>query len=986
MLLCFERVERLYMHSNKEYLNCKEAADLLGISVSTLRRWSDDETLPCHRVGKGSYRKYKYDDVIRIKKEMYGEESVPESFASPVNKTITENISAQAHPAHYLMHKYWGRKAHNVVNTYISNFTQEGDTVLEPFMGSGVTVIESIKLNRKVIGIDINPISTFIVKNTIDNVDLNHFTSEYNRIRNLLFSEYKGLYETACPYCESASYIETAIWENDQLVRIKGVCTNHGVFIKDAKKSDIETYGKCTSLKNKMISENSISYPTDSIMQYVKRSGRTRIDELFTDRALIILSRLRQLIMAVEEESIRNLLLFCFTSMLSNVSRMLPGDKEKATYKSGWVISKFWTPKIHTERNIFSCLDLRYSAILKGKRELENINSDLATLYTADASNLSMIESNSIDYIFTDPPYGESIAYLALSHFWNSWLCSCVDYEDEIIIDPYRSKGYDDYSQRAQKAYSELYRVLKEGHYMSFTFNNRDLNVWKAILDACKNAGFILENIVMQEQAVSSGTQGINKKNTLTGDFVYNFKKDSTIVNQKVVSVADAKTFISDCINEFVDSNNGATPTEIYEYIIPIIVENNAYTDANGDVINIEKILKESFEYVEDTNADSRLGESHKWIKTDKKICALDLFAGAGGMSEGVRNAGIKVIAAIEFNAQIAETYKYNHPETKMMIGDIRDITAEEVEGIFKEKHCNCNVIFGGPPCQGFSMAGNRIRSKVSFLEDPRNLLFKEYIRMVEHLRPEVFVIENVPGILNYNNGAVKDEIYKTFKEMGYNIDSKVLCAADYGVPQLRQRAIFIGNRLGINPSSLFPIPTHTPETYVTVYDAICDLPPLEAGQGTEQTPYLKDIELTEYQRRMVSDKDYVYNHMSANHKPEVIEILKLVKQGQTMKDLPEKYHTKSVHSGAYGRMDYSKPAYTLTTRLNTPSVGRITHPVQNRTITPREAARIQSFPDSYRFLGDITSVGMQIGNAVPPLLAQSIAERIVEILSGHID
>ena len=973
------------MSGNKEYLNCKETAELLGISVSTLRRWSDTGDIQCYRVGKANYRKYKYDEVAQLKRKMYGEESVPETKTNSNDKTITENITAQAHPAHYLMHKYWGRKAHNVVSTYISTFTQEGDTILEPFMGSGVTVIESIKLNRKVIGIDINPISTFIVENTINNVDLNHFASEYTRIRNTLFSEFHSLYETVCPYCGQKSYIETAIWENDLLVRIKGVCPTHGVFITDARKNDIETYDYCTSLKKTLLKEKKISYPTDNIMQYVKRSGRKRIDELFTDRALIILSRLRTLILEVQDASIRNLLLFCFTSMLSNVSRMLPGDKEKATYKSGWVISKFWTPKINTERNIYSCLDLRYSAILKGKRELEGINSDLATLYTADASKLSMVDSNSIDYIFTDPPYGESIAYLALSHFWNSWLSSCVDYDDEIIIDPYRNKGYEDYAHRTEMAYSELFRVLKDGHYMSFTFNNRDLNVWKAILDACKKAGFILENIVMQEQAVSSGTQGINRKNTLTGDFVYNFKKDTSVKNSQPVSVVDATTFITDCINEFIESNNGATPTEIYEYIIPIIVENDAYTDSNGDVINIEKILKKSFDYVETVSDDSKLGESYKWIKNNKKICALDLFAGAGGMSEGVKKAGIDVVAAIEFNKQIAETYEYNHPETKMMVGDIRDIDAEDVESLFDKKQCSCNVIFGGPPCQGFSMAGNRIRSKVSFLEDPRNLLFKEYIRMVERLRPEVFVIENVPGILNYNNGAVKNEIYSTFKDLGYKIDSKVLCAADYGVPQLRQRAIFIGNRLGISPELFFPEPTHTPDTYVTVYDAISDLPPLEAGQGVELTPYQEGVELTEYQRKMVSNNSFVYNHMSSNHKPEVIELLKLIKQGETMKDLPEKYHTKSVHSGAYGRMDYSKPAYTLTTRLNTPSVGRITHPIQNRTITPREAARIQSFPDEYRFLGDITSVGMQIGNAVPPLLAQKIAERIIEILSSYL-
>lgn len=367
-----------------------------------------------------------------------------------------------------------------------------------------------------------------------------------------------------------------------------------------------------------------------------------------------------------------------------------------------------------------------------------------------------------------------------------------------------------------------------------------------------------------------------------------------------------------------------------------------------------------------------------------KQLNALDLFAGAGGFSQGITQAGVNVVAAIEFNSQIAETYKYNHPDTEVIVDDIKNISADSIVKMFNDKGLSCDLIFGGPPCQGFSMAGNRIRSKVSFLEDSRNYLFKEYIKMVEKLRPLVFVIENVPGILNYNDGAVKKEIYDTFKHMGYAIESKVICAADYGVPQIRKRAIFIGNRIGIDPLTLFPSTTHNTSNYVTVRDAISDLPVVSAGTGTDETPYNPNANLSEYQRKLISSRGFVHNHVSSHHKPETIKLLSMIKQGQTMKDLPEEYRTKSVHSGAYGRMEYDKPAYTLTTRLNTPSVGRITHPEQNRTITPREAARIQSFPDDYVFIGDITSVGMQIGNAVPPLLAQKIAEQIIKTINSQ--
>lgn len=609
------------MYSNEKYLSTQETADLLSVSPSTVRRWVDDEILECCRVGKSQYRKFEYQKVMDLREKYYGESDTSHINVSKREETkeikaISENIKANAHPAHYLMHKYWGRKPHNVVSNYIENYTNENDIVLEPFMGSGVTVIEALKLKRRAVGIDINPMSKFIVQNTINKVDLNLFTSKFNEIMDIVKGIYEILYETQCPICGKKSTIETAVWNIDTLSRIKGVCPEHGTFVKDADEFDKIKYESCVKMKETMLSESKISYPTEPIMKYVKRSGRETIDELFSDRALIILSEIREKINQVQEKEIRDLLMFCFTSMLSNVSRMLPGDLEKSTYKSGWVISKFWTPKIHTERNVFMCMNLRYKAVLKGKKELLEIDDALADIKTGDSSCLKNIKDNSIDYIFTDPPYGESIAYLALSQFWNSWLQKDIDYEDEIIIDPYRNKNYDDYATRTQNAYKELYRVLKPDHYMSFTFHNRDLNVWKAILDACNNAGFILENIILQEQAVSSGTQGINRKNTLTGDFVYNFVKKQNAICEKE-TVENAEEYVAELVEKYITQNNGATPSELYEYLIPLIVKKNAYTDNKGNVISVENILKNRYEYVEITK-NNRLGGAYKWVQKEK--------------------------------------------------------------------------------------------------------------------------------------------------------------------------------------------------------------------------------------------------------------------------------------------------------------------------------------------------------------------------------
>ncbi|WP_338839173.1 DNA methyltransferase (plasmid) [Kurthia gibsonii] len=456
--------------------------------------------------------------------------------------------------------------------------------------------------------------SKFIALNTVSNVDLKDYTNIANSILSTVSQKLNRLYETKCPHCEGIGYIETAIWENDVITRIKGKCINDGTFIKDADGYDRSIYEEIHKEKLKLDADGSISYPKDKVLKYVKRSGKESIDELFTSRALIILSNLRNAIFEVEDEEIKSLLLFTFTSMLANVSNMLPGDIEKATYKSGWVISKFWTPKIHTERNIFHCFKLRMKAIVKGKNELLDVSQDLLTYENQDSSNLHFLEDNSIDYIFTDPPYGESIAYLALSQFWNSWLNNDVDYENEIIVDSYRNKDYIDYAQRMLNTFRELYRVLKPGHYLSFTFHNRDLNVWKSVIDAYKDAGFILQEIILQEQAVSSGTQGINKMNTLTGDFVYTLWKpfEQNSVEQNKHENRDNIEFLKQLISNIITTHKTITPSKLYEKLIPIVTKEECYFDENGKVIDIEKILKENYQYIKD-ESNTKLGDYYVW-------------------------------------------------------------------------------------------------------------------------------------------------------------------------------------------------------------------------------------------------------------------------------------------------------------------------------------------------------------------------------------
>lgn len=972
----------------EKYLTTKEVSEILNISESTVKRYSEYGYIKFVRIKTGHRRYIKESvDNYLIEQNIHASENM----GNDVNQSKKKigKLVAHPHPSHYLMHKYWGRKAHNIVEQYISHFSKPKDKILDPFMGSGVTVIEAIKLKRIAIGVDLNPMSIAIVQNTISKVDLKQFEVEFNFISDRVNEKYAELYQTKCPICETISKLDCAVWENDDIVSVRGTCLSHGKFIKEADDFDKSVYLGSQKRHKEMPKTQYNIIPRDVIPKYVRRSSKNTIDELFCLRAQVILSYIKSEINKVKNEEIKQLLNFTFTSMLANTSKMLPGDPKRATYKSGWVISKFWVPTIHAERNTIDCFHLRFKAILKGKSEISNLHNSVNAIYNADSTKLPL-DDNSIDYIFTDPPYGESIAYFSLSQLWNTWLKNNANFKGEIIIDSNRSKDYKDYANRIEKAYFEMFRVLKSGSYLSFTFHNRDLNVWKAIVDACTKSGFEFISAVLQEQAVASGTQGINKKNTLHGDFVYTYRKP--IINvQKCTNInyhPDGETLIVNEIHSFLNKNGLTNSSDLYEFLIPLIIKNNSILNKNGEVINLEELLLRNFKY-------ESINDNFKWDLKKRnddvsKLNVLDLFAGAGGMSSGFSKAGYNIVAAIEYDKRIKETYIGNHPMTKLIIDDIRNVSADkdvkdssyDMKGIFKSLDKKCDIIIGGPPCQGFSMAGNRIRNGVDFFSDKRNLLFLEYYRMVKALMPKVFIIENVQGILNYNNGKTAEEIKTKFEALGYNVHSELLCAAEYGVPQLRKRAFFIGNKIGLESKNLFPEPTHAPESYIKVWEAIGDLPQLEPGIKLD--PFaVKDYKLSEsvFQNKMRSNKNLVYNHSSSCPSPKTIEILKLIKPGEGIKDLPKSYHTGSVHSGAYGRMDPNKPSYTITTRLNTPSVGRITHPFKHRTITPREAARIQSFDDSYRFFGNITSLGIQIGNAVPPLLAYNIAKKIKEFL-----
>lgn len=353
-----------------------------------------------------------------------------------------------------------------------------------------------------------------------------------------------------------------------------------------------------------------------------------------------------------------------------------------------------------------------------------------------------------------------------------------------------------------------------------------------------------------------------------------------------------------------------------------------------------------------------------------KRNKVIDLFAGVGGMSLGFELAGFEVVLANEYDKEIAAAYEYNHPKTKMIA---KDITGLSLEDEFSKYRGKIDVIIGGPPCQGFSQKGQR-----KTINDERNFLFKYYVKVVELVQPNYFVMENVPNLLTAEKGFFKKEIEEMFGELGYVLNSDVLNAADFGVPQNRRRAVIIGKKANREEDKV-DLPQKI-DKKVTIWDAISDLSYLESGEGSDNQEYKLSAQ-SDYQRDMRKDSDCLRNHQATKHSKLALERLKLLPPEKGKEVLPQEHLTKSIYSGTWSRMVKDDVSVTITTRFDTPSSGRFTHPYLNRAITVREAARIQSFPDSFVFTGTKSAQMKQVGNAVPPLLAKAIAEAIREDL-----
>lgn len=547
-------------------------------------------------------------------------------------------IPAKTHTSLYLMHKYWARKPHNVVREYIEHYSEEEDIVLDPFVGSGVTAIESLVCGRKAIATDLDPMAIFITRMTTLPVDLKKLERVFKKIQQKLEGEINSLYETTCSECRLSVPAEAIIWRDNQPLEIRYSCScSKATLWKKVTKHDLR--------KIKEIEERTIPlrYPQNELVWNTRVNVHKgeKVSDLFTKRNLLALSMIFHEIDGLPEGIIKEMMKFIFTSTLGQASKMVfvirkrgraKGKVEESKPEVGsWATRGYWVPPEFFEINVWNCFEQRYKKVYRGKKEsneqVKNVEeaNDFAELKgeknflakVCDVLELSnLIPDESIDYVFTDPPYGDSVPYLELDYMWSSWLKFDIDFDSEIIISdsPVRKeKNFDMYYKMLCAAFREIYRVLKRGKYLTVTFHNTDIRIYNSIISSVINAGFDLEKILYQPPARPSAKGLLAPYGSAIGDYYIRFRKPETergILSIEEIDKERYERIVVEAIKGIIAKRGEPTPysilvnsyTEIYEKL----KENGFLFSAPQTV---EEILKKRL------NQDFVLKDSKWWFK-----------------------------------------------------------------------------------------------------------------------------------------------------------------------------------------------------------------------------------------------------------------------------------------------------------------------------------------------------------------------------------
>ncbi len=587
----------------------------------------------------------------------------------------------------YLMHKYWARKPHNVVAKYIKCYSKKGEIVLDPFVGSGVTAIESLKWGRKAVATDLDPMSTFITRMTVLPINLETFKKQFVKIKKKVKKPIDSLYETTCSKCNKKTTAGAFIWKKDIPTLIRYTCNcSKGTQWKKVTEGDLK--------KIKEIEETEIPfwYPKNELVWNTRVNVHKgdKVSDLFTRRNLIALSMIYHEIEKINDENLRDILKFTFSSTLPQASKMVfvirrrgrsKGKVKKSTPEVGsWATRGYWVPPEFFEINAWNCFENRFKKVYRGKKEsnkkilivneadnfkeiIEDKNVLIKTLNAIEL--LSLVPEESVDYVFTDPPYGDSVPYLELDYMWSSWMKFDVNFKDEIIISdsPVRKeKDFDMYQKMLRNAFRQIYRVLKKGRYLTVTFHNTDVKIYNSIISSVILAGFDLEKIVYQPPARASPKGLLAPYGSAVGDYYIRFRKtEKESLGLAVYSEIEKERYeriIVDTVKKIIGERGEPTPYSTIVNSYPIIydeLKKSGYLFSAPE--GIEEILKRNldrkFVLLDVKNDKGKVIGQKWWLKGVLFLDRVPLSERVEAVTMNVLNREIKV----SFDEVLQEVY-----------------------------------------------------------------------------------------------------------------------------------------------------------------------------------------------------------------------------------------------------------------------------------------------------------------------------------------
>lgn len=497
--------------------------------------------------------------------------------------------------ARYRMIKWWARKPWWVIREYIEHFTKPGEIVLDPFCGSGVVLNESLILRRRAIGIDFNPMATLITKESCMPTNVNELSVTFKKLEEKVEKEIEELYSRPCSKCKTTTSVSKLLWKDSIPTYVYYYCFHcKSWFKEEVCDEDIKKIKETNSMEIPYWYPKEILLPSDADVEMV--------EDLYTRRNLIALSILYNRIESIPEESIRETMKFTFCAMLPQATKMIMRLDTRGM--GSWVIHRYWIPKEHFEMNVWHFFKNRYKKTLKGKEQINSMIGDYfkegvinaktnntCWILAKSSRKLPEIQDASVDYVFTDPPYGASIQYLRLCTMWNAWLKNKVDEKEEIVVN--RGKNHQFYQKMLTHVLKEVHRILKDERYMSMTFHNRDIKVWNALLEACRDSGFKLLKAIPEKPQAPSVSQIMQEK-SLKSDLILTFIKMPEPIKEIISKEMDVNQIIAETINEVVSGDNGATTTEIYDKLVPVMYELNLLDETTTDIM---VLLSNNFEF-----------------------------------------------------------------------------------------------------------------------------------------------------------------------------------------------------------------------------------------------------------------------------------------------------------------------------------------------------------------------------------------------------